>query len=107
MAFRHRRTWRAEAVVAWRVAPCVGAGQEEAGLRTKTQAYGASKQDMPPNQPHFGLTIVTCAGGEMRASKDGVLVYGHDGLREIALPRGEGMPGRQEVLDDMTRNPHR
>ena len=56
---------------------------------------------MPPNQPHFGLTIVTCAGGEMRPSKDGVLVYSHDGLREIALPRGEGMPGRQEVLDDM------
>jgi phthalate 4,5-cis-dihydrodiol dehydrogenase len=75
--------------------------KEEAGLRTKTQAYGASKQDMPPNQPHFGLTIVTCAGGEMRASKDGVLVYGRDGLREVPLARGAGMPGRQEVLDDM------
>ena len=75
--------------------------KEEAGLRTKTQAYGASKPDMPPHQPHFGLTIVTCAGGEMRASADGVLVYGRDGLREVALPRGEGMPGRQEVLDDM------
>jgi phthalate 4,5-cis-dihydrodiol dehydrogenase len=73
----------------------------EAGLRTKTQAYGASKQDMPPHQPHFGLTIVTCAGGEMRASKDGVLVYGRDGVREVALPRGDSMPGRQEVLDDM------
>ena len=22
-------------------------------------------------------------------------------MREVALPRGEGMPGRQEVLDDM------
>ena len=37
----------------------------------------------------------------MRASKDGVLVYGRDGLRQIVLRRGEGMPGRQEVLDDM------
>ncbi len=75
--------------------------KEESGLRTKTLAYGARKLDLPAHQPHFGITIVTCAGGEMRASADGVLVYGRDGVREIALPRGEGMPGRQEVLDDM------
>jgi phthalate 4,5-cis-dihydrodiol dehydrogenase len=37
----------------------------------------------------------------MRASADGVLVYDRDGRREIALPRNAGMPGRQEVLDDM------
>ncbi len=79
----------------------LAAAQEEAGLRTKTQAYGASRPDMPPSQPHFGLTIVTCAGGEMRPSKDGVLVYGRVGLREIALPKSAGMPGRREVLDDM------
>jgi phthalate 4,5-cis-dihydrodiol dehydrogenase len=75
--------------------------QAEAGLRTKQLAYGARKLGMPESQPHFGVTIVTCAGGEMRASADGVIVYGRDGLREIPLPRGEGMPGRQEVLDDM------
>jgi phthalate 4,5-cis-dihydrodiol dehydrogenase len=75
--------------------------KEESGLRTKTLSYGARRIDMPASQPHFGVTIVTCAGGEMRASKDGVLVYNRDGVREVALPRGEGMPGRQEVLDDM------
>jgi phthalate 4,5-cis-dihydrodiol dehydrogenase len=75
--------------------------KEEAGLRTKTLAYGARKMTMPASQPHFGITIVTCAQGEMRASADGILVYDRDGRREIALPRGEGMPGRQEVLDDM------
>ena len=75
--------------------------KEEAGLRTKTLAYGARRVDMPASQPHFGVTIVTCAGGEMRASADGVLVYDRDGRREIALPRNAGMPGRQEVLDDM------
>lgn len=75
--------------------------REEAGLRTKTLAYGARRMDMPPSQPHFGITIVTCAGGEMRASADGVIVYDRDGRREVALPRGAGMPGRQEVLDDM------
>jgi phthalate 4,5-cis-dihydrodiol dehydrogenase len=75
--------------------------KEEAGLRTKTLAYGARKVGMPASQPHFGITIVTCAQGEMRASADGVLIYDRDGRREVPLPRGEGMPGRQEVLDDM------
>jgi phthalate 4,5-cis-dihydrodiol dehydrogenase len=37
----------------------------------------------------------------MRASADGVTIFGRDGRREIALPRGESMPGRREVLDDM------
>jgi phthalate 4,5-cis-dihydrodiol dehydrogenase len=75
--------------------------KEEAGLRTKQLAYGARTLGLPEHQPHFGVTIVTCAGGEMRASADGVLVYGRDGVREVPLRRGEGMPGRQEVLDDM------
>jgi phthalate 4,5-cis-dihydrodiol dehydrogenase len=75
--------------------------KEESGLRTKTLAYGARRIPMPASQPHFGITIVTCAGGEMRASADGVLIYDRDGRREISLPRNEGMPGRQEVLDDM------
>ena len=75
--------------------------KEESGLRTKTLAYGARKLDLPKHQPHFGITIVTCAGGEIRASADGVLIYDRDCVREIALPRSEGMPGRQEVLDDM------
>jgi phthalate 4,5-cis-dihydrodiol dehydrogenase len=70
-------------------------------LRTTTLAYGARKIDLPASQPHFGLTIVTCAGGEMRASAGGILLYDKNGRREIALPRAEGMPGRQQVLDDM------
>jgi phthalate 4,5-cis-dihydrodiol dehydrogenase len=75
--------------------------REESGLRTKTLAYGARRVAMSASQPHFGITIVTCAGGEMRASADGVLIYDRDGRRELPLPRGEGMPGRQDVLNDM------
>jgi phthalate 4,5-cis-dihydrodiol dehydrogenase len=75
--------------------------KEEAGLRTRTLAYGARKIPMPASQPHFGITIVTCAQGEMRASADGILIYDRDGRREVSVPRGDGMPGRQEVLDDM------
>ncbi len=56
---------------------------------------------MPPHQPHFGITIATCADGDMRASADGVTVYGREGMRDIPIKRGDSMPGRREVLDDM------
>jgi phthalate 4,5-cis-dihydrodiol dehydrogenase len=75
--------------------------KDEAKARTEAFAYGRTGSDLPPHQPHFGVTIVTCAEGDMRASADGVTIYGRDGRREIALPRGESMPGRREVLDDM------
>jgi phthalate 4,5-cis-dihydrodiol dehydrogenase len=75
--------------------------QDESRARTETFAYGAASGDLPPHQPHFGVTIVTCADGDMRASADGVTVYGRDGMRDIAISRGGSIPGRREVLDDM------
>ena len=74
---------------------------DETRARTETFAYGSASGELPPHQPHFGITIVTCADGDMRASADGVTIYGRDGIREIPLPRGGSMPGRREVLDDM------
>jgi phthalate 4,5-cis-dihydrodiol dehydrogenase len=76
--------------------------ESEAGLRTERLAYGAAKAVLPAHQPHFGVTIVTCAEGDMRASANGVYVYGRDGQRELALPKLPGMSGRREVLDEMT-----
>ena len=75
-------------------------GHDEARLRTETYAYGAPA-GMPAHQPHFGLTIVTCAWGDMRASADGLVIYDARGMREVAISRGAGLPGRREVLDDM------
>ena len=79
------------------------AGQraEESRLRVEYYAYGSAAASPATHQPHFGLMIVTCAGGEMRASADGLMVYDARGRREIALPRSVAMPGRSEVLDDM------
>jgi len=73
----------------------------EAALRTSSVGYGAPDQGEPPHQPHFGVTIATCARGDLRASADGVLVYGEDGRREVALPDGGRYSGRLNVLDDM------
>jgi phthalate 4,5-cis-dihydrodiol dehydrogenase len=75
--------------------------REEAELRSTLFAYGAADGGEPPHQPHFGLTIATCARGELRASADGVVVYGEDGRREIALPDGPRFSGRGSVLDDL------
>jgi phthalate 4,5-cis-dihydrodiol dehydrogenase len=74
---------------------------EEAGLRTQLAGYGSADDGEPPHQPHFGLTVATCARGDLRASANGVFVYGEDGKREIALPGGGRYSGRHNVLDDM------
>jgi phthalate 4,5-cis-dihydrodiol dehydrogenase len=74
---------------------------EESRLRVEQYAYGAEAGAPPTHQPHFGLMIVTCAAGEMRASSDGLLVYDQNGKHEIALPKSAATPGRSEVLDDL------
>jgi len=78
-----------------------GRAAEETRLRVERFAYGAEAGPPPSHQPHFGLLIVTCARGEMRASADGLFIYDAGGKREIALPKSASMPGRSEVLDDM------
>jgi phthalate 4,5-cis-dihydrodiol dehydrogenase len=75
--------------------------EDETKARTENFAYGNAVSVLPPHQPHFGITIVTCADGDMRTSADGVTIYGRDGVRDIAIPRGGSMPGRREVLDDL------
>src|SRR4029078_11969229 len=74
---------------------------DETKARIETFAYGATSGALPPHQPHFGVTIVTCAEGDMRASADRITLYDRDGMRQPSISRGGSMPGRREVLDDM------
>lgn len=74
---------------------------EETALRTANFAYGAADAAEPPHQPHFGLTIATCARGELRGSVDGMYVYDVNGRREVAIPTGPRFSGRGNVLDDL------
>lgn len=73
----------------------------EARARTETYAYGSSRVELPPHQPHFGITIATCEKAELRASADGLIQYNALGSRQINIERGPAMPGRQQVLDEM------
>ena len=52
-----------------------------------------------PHLPHFGTIIVTCEGGDIRLSPDGIFIYDADGCREIAAERGIGRPGHGDALD--------
>ena len=70
-------------------------------MRTASVGYGSADQGEPPHQPHFGITIATCARGDLRASADGVFVYDESGKREIALSDGGRYSGRLNVLDDL------
>jgi phthalate 4,5-cis-dihydrodiol dehydrogenase len=40
-----------------------------------------------PHQPHFGLTLASCEGGDIRQSPEGLLVYSDKGREEIVLPK--------------------
>jgi phthalate 4,5-cis-dihydrodiol dehydrogenase len=80
--------------------------RSEIELRTANYAYGAADGGEPLHQPHFGLTIATCARGELRGYTDGVLLYGEDGRREIALAEGPRFGGRGNVLDDLATAIH-
>jgi phthalate 4,5-cis-dihydrodiol dehydrogenase len=78
-----------------------GNAADETRLRVEQYAYGSPEGPPPAHQPHFGVIVVTCARGEMRASADGLFLYGRNGKRELELPGSKSMPGRSEVLDDM------
>jgi phthalate 4,5-cis-dihydrodiol dehydrogenase len=77
--------------------------ENEARARTETYAYGSARPDLPPHQPHFGITIATCEKAELRASADGLIQYDTSGPSKINIARGTGMPGRHQVLDEMGR----
>lgn len=72
----------------------------ETERRVAVYAYGAPDDGAPPHQPHFGITVATCARGELRASADSIVLYGENGRHEIAIdaPR---FAGRGNVLDDL------
>jgi phthalate 4,5-cis-dihydrodiol dehydrogenase len=79
----------------------------EAQLKA-TGGYGAAAQ--PPamataaarhHHPHSGVIVASCAGGDLRPSADGVLVYGRDGLREIPVPVAAAYPDKIGVIAEL------
>lgn len=50
-------------------------------------------------QPFFGLTLVSCERGDIRQTPDGLLIYGEDAKREVALPSGRR--GREAEVEEL------
>lgn len=70
--------------------------------------YGATADPAPApraaarhHHPHCGVTIASCARGDLRASADGVLIYGCDGVREVSVPGGGAFPDKGGVIAEL------
>lgn len=79
----------------------------EAALKT-AGAYGRGAGSGPgaggaqsAHHLHCGVTIASCALGDLRPSADGVLVYDRQGRREISVPRGSAFPDKGSVMDEL------
>lgn len=78
--------------------------QAEQDKRRTGFGYGSNlSADRPTHQPHFGVLIATCPGGEMRVSPNGVTVYDRDGAREIPVLETPWRPGWGDVLETLHR----
>lgn len=60
---------------------------------------GPERRSAERHQPFFGLTIVTCARGDVRQSPDGLYVYTADGRSEVAIPPGSH--GREAEMREL------
>jgi phthalate 4,5-cis-dihydrodiol dehydrogenase len=56
---------------------------------------------IPKNPPHCGVIIASCAGGDLRASNNGVTIYGHNGIIERSLPPGRSFPDKGALVDEL------
>ena len=85
----------------------IQSAEDEAALKAAT-GYGGARQKRPNprsvaaerHQPHFGITIVSCEGGDLRQSADGIFIYDGAGKREVPLPLGRAAPDKGKVLDE-------
>jgi len=51
------------------------------------------------HQPFFGFTLVSCERGDIRQSPDGLIVYGEEVKKEIAVARG--VRGGQAEINEL------
>lgn len=78
------------------------AASPEAEAKAKrVRAAGPIEERLPPYQPFFGWTIVSCEGGDIRQSQTGLYVYTERGREErpLRLDRTTRDPVIEEFLD--------
>lgn len=82
-------------------------GKAEADLRRERYGFGGpvSKAmeagDEGRKQPHFGVMLVSCERGDLRAAPEGVLIYGDEGMQEVPAMVGRGSFGQGDTIDEL------
>jgi phthalate 4,5-cis-dihydrodiol dehydrogenase len=83
----------------------VGSAEEEEQLKEGMRFGGKREGEFSHvwsgelKQPFFGFILVSCEGGDIRQTPDGLLVYGKNERREITLPPGRR--GREAEVDEL------
>jgi phthalate 4,5-cis-dihydrodiol dehydrogenase len=79
---------------------------EEEEMLKEQMRYGGRREgeyshDWPGDrhQPFFGFTLVSCDKGDIRQTPGGLMIYGEEGRREVALPAGKR--GREAEVDEL------
>jgi phthalate 4,5-cis-dihydrodiol dehydrogenase len=79
---------------------------EEEELLKEQMRYGGRREgefshdwQSERHQPFFGFTLVSCDKGDIRQSADGLIVYGEEGKKEVALTAGKR--GREAEVDEL------
>jgi len=79
--------------------------EEEIALRTSVYSYRGlgerTGSTTEQHQPRFGVMVVSCGRGDMRPTADGISVYTAEGVREMPISPGRGLPGRGDVMDEL------
>lgn len=69
-----------------------------------SRRYGSMKLPLTEatvRQPHFGLLVASCAGGDIRWGPDGPLIYTETGIESVKLSIATAQPDRTAVIDDL------
>ncbi|RKN03479.1 gfo/Idh/MocA family oxidoreductase [Streptomyces radicis] len=83
-----------------------GGQDAEAGLKAARGYRGlpAGPADRSGlHQPHFGVLLVSCEGGDLRAGPDGVILYDDEGVTTVRIPCDGPFPDKSLVIDDLYR----
>ncbi|MGQ3084809.1 MAG: Gfo/Idh/MocA family protein [Hydrogenophaga sp.] len=76
-----------------------GGRDAAAEIQAKQARAGKVIPDQAPFHPFFGITLVSCEGGDIRQSPKGLYVYDQDGVEEITFPTDRSP--RDLVLDEL------
>lgn len=77
--------------------------EDERRMRTASgyAGVGTARGANATHEQHFGFLLASCERADLRPARDGVLIYGDEGVRELPVPRGRVYPNKDAVIDEL------